>query len=59
MDMSFGTAYGTYVKERRVEQRSVFVVDQKGMITYAEYVPVIGEQPDYEAVLEAVRKAVG
>ncbi len=58
MDMSFGTAYGTYVKERRAEQRSVFVVDRQGIIRYAEYVPVIGQHPDYEAVLDTVRDLV-
>jgi len=57
MDMSFGEAYGTYVKERRAEQRSVFVVDRDGVITYVEYVPVIGQQPNYEAALDAVKKA--
>lgn len=59
MDMSFGAAYGTYVKERRAEARSVFVVDRDGMITHVEYVPVIGQHPDYDAVLQAVRAAVG
>lgn len=58
MDMNFGTAYGTHIKERRAEQRSVFVLDREGTVVYAEYVPVIGQQPDYEAVLEAVKKAV-
>lgn len=58
MDMGFGAAYGTYVKERRAEQRSVFVVDREGIIRYAEYVPVIGQHPDYEAVLETVRQLV-
>ena len=58
MGMSFGKAYGTYVLERRVEQRSVFVVDRKGVITYVEYVPVIGQHPDYEAALAAVEEAV-
>jgi thiol peroxidase len=58
MDMNFGRAYGTYVKERRVEQRSVFVVNRAGAITYVEYVPVIGQHPDYEAALEAVKAAV-
>jgi thiol peroxidase len=58
MDMNFGRAYGTYVKERRGEQRSVFVVNRQGVITYVEYVPVIGQHPDYEAALEAVKEAV-
>lgn len=58
MDMSFGRAYGTYVKERRAERRSVFVVNRSGVITYVEYLPAIGQHPDYEAALEAVKLAV-
>jgi thiol peroxidase len=58
MDMSFGAAYGTYIKERRAEQRSVFVVDRQGIIRYAEYLPVIGQHPDYETVLDVVRQLV-
>lgn len=57
MDMNFGEAYGTWIKERRLEQRAIFVVDDDDMITYVEYVPVIGQHPDYEKALEAVSKA--
>jgi thiol peroxidase len=49
--MSFGSAYGTYVKEIRLESRAVFVVDATGVIRYAEYVPVAGQHPDYDAAL--------
>lgn len=56
MDMSFGDAYGTHVKELRLEQRSIFVVDREGTVTYVEYVPEIGQHPDYEAALRAVRE---
>ena len=41
VDMAIGNAYGTHVKELRVEQRSVFVVDANGVVCYAEYVPEI------------------
>jgi thiol peroxidase len=54
-DMAFGDAYGTHIKELRVEQRSVFVVDRDGIIRYVEYVPEIAQHPDYEAALAAVR----
>jgi thiol peroxidase len=55
-DMNFGNAYGTHVKELRLEQRSVFVVDSEGIVRYTEYVPEIGQHPDYEAALAAVRE---
>jgi thiol peroxidase len=57
--MSFGDAYGTHVKEVRVEQRSLFVVDADGVIRYVEYVPEISQHPNYEAALAALRELVG
>lgn len=55
-DMAFGDAAGTHVKEMRIEQRAVFVVDKDDTVTYAEYVPEIAQHPDYDAALEAVQK---
>jgi thiol peroxidase len=55
-DMSFGAAYGTYVKDIRIEQRAVFVVDSQGVIRYVEYVPEIAQHPDYEAALAALKE---
>ncbi|MEM7111411.1 MAG: thiol peroxidase [Chloroflexota bacterium] len=57
MDMNFGNAYGTHVAELRVDQRAIFVVDQDDTIRYVEYVPEIAQHPDYDAALNAVRKA--
>lgn len=58
MDMSFGNDYGTHIKELRLEQRSIFVINRENKITYTEYVPVIGQHPDYEAALAAVEAAL-
>lgn len=57
-DMNFGNAYGTHIKEMRQDQRSVFVVDRDDVVRHVEYVLSFGDQPDYEAALEAVRTAV-
>ncbi len=54
-EMAFGDAYGTHIKELRVEQRSVFIVDRDGVIRYVQYVPEIAQHPDYDAALSAVR----
>jgi thiol peroxidase len=54
-NMSFGTAYGTYMKEHRLECRAVFVVDDRDIVTYAEYVTEVTDQPNYEAALDAVK----
>lgn len=54
-DMAFGDAYGTHIKEMRVEQRSIFVVDRNDIVRYVEYVPEIAQHPDYAAALAAVK----
>jgi thiol peroxidase len=57
-DMAFGTAAGTHVKEMRIEQRAIFVVNKDGKVAYAEYVPEIAQHPDYDAALEALNKVI-
>ncbi|MFN8453841.1 MAG: thiol peroxidase [Anaerolineae bacterium] len=57
-DMAFGSAYGTYIKEIRVEQRAVFIVDAQNTVRYAEYVPQIGQHPNYEAALTALKEVM-
>lgn len=57
-DASFGEQYGTLIKERRCHRRAVFVVGRDGRVVYADYMPQLGDQPDYEAVLAAARKAL-
>jgi thiol peroxidase len=56
-EMSFGDAWGTHIKELRLDARAVFVVDATDTITYAEYVPEITQQPNYEAALAAAKQA--
>ncbi|MDZ4859229.1 MAG: thiol peroxidase [Candidatus Hydrogenedentes bacterium] len=58
-DMSFGDAYGTHIKELRLEQRAVFVVDGNGVIQYAEYVPEVAQEPAYDAPLDKARELAG
>ncbi|TAE51889.1 MAG: thiol peroxidase [Bacteroidetes bacterium] len=51
--------YNTSIIEgpmKGLSARAVFVVDQKEMIRYAELVPEIGQEPEYEKVLAAVDK---
>jgi thiol peroxidase len=57
-DASFGKAYGVLIQELRLLARAVFVVDREGVVQYAQLVPEIGEEPDYEAVLDAVKDTV-
>ncbi len=54
-DAAFGLAYGVLVKELRLLARACFVIDKKGTLTYSQIVPEMTDEPDYTAVLEAVR----
>jgi thiol peroxidase len=57
-DASFGSNYGTLIKELRIESRAIFVVDQHNKIRYVEYVKEVGDFPNYEAALAAARNAL-
>jgi len=50
----FGEDYGVLLKEWRLLQRAVFVIDRQDHIVAAEYVADQMSEPDYEAALEAV-----
>jgi thiol peroxidase len=53
----FGCDYGVLLKEWRMLQRAVLVVDKNDRIVHAEYVADQMTEPDYDAALEAARKA--
>ncbi|MCX5637146.1 MAG: thiol peroxidase [Planctomycetota bacterium] len=53
---AFGRAYGVLVKELWLLARAVFVVDKAGVIRYVQIVPEIATEPDYDAVIDAVKK---
>jgi thioredoxin-dependent peroxiredoxin len=55
-EAAFGKAYGVLIKELRLLARVVFVVDQKGIIQSIQTVKEVGKEPDYDAVLAAVKK---
>ena len=50
----FGTDYGVFLKEWRLLQRAVFVIDQNDIIRYAEYVADQMLEPDYDKALQAL-----
>jgi len=56
-DASFGSNYGTLIKELRLESRAIFVVDSRNQIRYVEYVKEMTDFPNYEAALSAARSA--
>lgn len=52
----FGQDYGVLLKEWRLLQRGVFVIDRDGLIVHTEYVPDQMQEPDYQAALDAARR---
>jgi thiol peroxidase len=57
-DGSFGSHYGTLIKELRIESRAIFVLDANNQVKHAEYVKEVADHPDYEAALSAARGAL-
>jgi thiol peroxidase len=56
-EASFGSNYGTLIKDLRIESRAIFVLDGKNKIRHAEYVKEVADFPNYEAALSAARGA--
>lgn len=54
-DRDFGNAYGVLIKELMLLTRAIFVLDADDVIRYIQIVPEITNEPDYAAVLEAVK----
>jgi thioredoxin-dependent peroxiredoxin len=54
----FGEDYGVLIKEWRLLQRAVFVIDRQDRVAYAEYVADQMREPDYEAALGAALQTV-
>lgn len=55
-EASFGSAYGVLIDGLRLLARAVFVVDKEGVIRFVHIVPELTNEPDYDAVLDAIRK---
>jgi len=58
MTGEFGVRYGCLIKERRILRRATFVVDRNDRIVYAVYTAKLGDEPDYDAILDAARLAL-
>jgi thiol peroxidase len=56
---SFGEQYGVLIQDLPIPllARAVFVVDASNTIRYAEIVPEIAQEPDYEPALAALKQA--
>jgi thiol peroxidase len=57
-DKEFGQKYGVEISDGPMEglmARSVFVLDQEGIVIYCQLVPDIGQEPDYAAAIQALQ----
>ena len=52
---SFGNNWGMLIEELKLLARGVFVLDADGKVTYAETVPEVTSEPNYEAALSALK----
>jgi thioredoxin-dependent peroxiredoxin len=58
LEAEFGMKYGCLIKERRILRRAVFVVDANNKVAYVHYMESLGNEPDYDAVLNAARSVL-
>lgn len=58
VETDFGLKYGIVIKERRYLRRSVFIVGRDGKLTYVNYLPALGEEPNYDEVIKAAKDAL-
>lgn len=54
-ERSFASAYGIMIKELKLLARAVFVIDADDTVRYIQIVPEVTSEPDYAAVMAAVR----
>jgi len=60
IDKEVSKEFGVLMADNKLKglsARAVFVIDRNGDIVYKEIVPEVTEEPNYEAVLEAIKEA--
>jgi thiol peroxidase len=57
-EAAFGQGYGVLIKELRLLARSIFVLDADGVVRYVQHVQEVSQEPDYAAVIAAVKKLI-
>lgn len=55
-DRSFGENYGVMISQLKLLTRAIFVIDREDLIHYQQFVPEVTQEPDYAAVIAAVRQ---
>lgn len=55
-EADFGKEYGFLIEGLRLLARGILIIDKEDIIRYVEYVPEIGNEPDYKKAMENLRK---
>lgn len=58
-EASFSRSYGVLIEPLRLSSRAIFIIDGEDTIRYVEYVPEVGQHPDYDRAITALRQVVG
>ncbi|CAG1016952.1 Thiol peroxidase [Anaerolineales bacterium] len=58
VDAEFGIKYGILIKDRRYLRRSVFIIGRDGKLTYVNYLPTLGDEPNYDEVINTAKAAL-
>lgn len=56
---SFGYATKLYIPSQGFDSRAVYIVDADGVVRYAQIVPEVSEEPDYDDALRVLRELQG
>ncbi|ANY11480.1 thiol peroxidase [Leuconostoc lactis] len=56
---SFGYATKLYIPAQGFDARAVYIVDADGVVRYAQIVPEVSEEPDYDDALRVLRELQG
>lgn len=55
-EAEFGKRYGVLIKELALLARVVFVLDKEGVVRYIQVVKEVADEPNYDEVLEQIKK---
>lgn len=55
----FGQNWGMLIEELKILARGIFVLDSDGKVVYAQVVPEVTSEPDYDAALAALKELAG
>ena len=56
---SFGYATKLYIPSQGFDARAVYIFDADGVVRYAQIVPEVSEEPDYDDALRVLRELQG